>query len=113
MLRNETHADGELRKTKKRESAARPICMNSGAHEGGRPPTWAVNPQIWLSGRTKFEITKIHIHIHTTWKLCIPAPPGVFEPDNYIARRVGLCTSSLIESKAFWEWPPTEQRASV
>jgi hypothetical protein len=41
MLRNETHADGELRKTKKRESAARPICMNSGAHEGGRPPTTA------------------------------------------------------------------------
>jgi hypothetical protein len=78
---------------------------------GGRAPAdvGGEPPDHWLSGRTKFEITKIHIHIHTTWKLCVPAPPGVFEPDNYIARRVWLCTSSLIESKAFWEWPPTEQ----
>jgi hypothetical protein len=61
MLRNETHADGELRKTKKRESAARPTCMNSGAHEGGRPPTWAVNPR-WANQVRNHKDSHSHSH---------------------------------------------------
>ena len=46
MLRNETHADGELRKTKKRESAARPTCMNSGSTGGRAPADVGGEPQM-------------------------------------------------------------------